>query len=99
VDGAGDLDGDGLDDVVVGAPSSGSENVYLVAGGTTGSVSLGDADLVLTCQQANDLAGTDVAGRADANADGVPDLLIGAAEMGSPYDSGGAAYVVHGLGL
>ncbi|HEX5049490.1 MAG TPA: cadherin domain-containing protein, partial [Gammaproteobacteria bacterium] len=82
-----DVNGDGLGDLLVGAPASG--RVYqLVAGGTAAAaVSLAVADVLQGA--ALDQAGATVANAGDVNGDGVDDLLIGA-------PAGGRAYLVYG---
>jgi hypothetical protein len=100
VSGAGDVDADGHDDVLVGAysnngggPDSGA--AYLVLGPVTGTLELARADVKLVGEEANDWAGTTVSGAGDVDADGRGDLLIGAAYN----DEGGAAYLIYGGGL
>lgn len=95
--GAGDVDGDGLDDVLVGA-SGGAPGgaVYLVlADSLTSDLSLGDADYRLDGREADDEAGRAISGAGDVDGDGLDDVLVGA----SRQDAGrwrGEAYLVAG---
>ncbi len=89
--GGADLNRDGMADIVIGAPhnSAGGSDagaVYVVWGGGTGTVDLGlvaqgigGAKVVGT---AGSIAGASVAIGPDANADGTPDLMIGAPGLG-----------------
>jgi hypothetical protein len=85
----GDVDGDGLSDALVGAPSadiagSGTNGeAYVVSGPTTGDVDLADADVVVHGTSAGYLGLAFAVG--DVDADGQSELLIGA-----PTDEGGA---------
>jgi hypothetical protein len=95
VAGAGDVNGDGLSDVVIGANSAGGDNGagYVVFGKTGGSaVELSDVvegigGFVIKGAVSGDLAGGDVAGAGDVNGDGLSDLLVGAngADDGTHY--------------
>jgi hypothetical protein len=94
VSGAGDLDNDGLPDLITAAiPLSGDDEILIVYGGLSGTRSVPDATLVGEADvrrtgQALD-AGLDVDG------DGLPDALIGA-----PGFSGfGRAYLLLGGGF
>lgn len=94
--GVGDIDGDGLDDVLVsGQPDEDRGKAWLVLGkNLSGSMSLDDADIVLTGEAEGDKAGwTTAAG--DLDGDGVPDLIVGAPNA---RDSG-AVYIIYGSGL
>jgi hypothetical protein len=79
---AGDIDRDGRGDIAVGAPGSDargdkSGRAYVFSGAT------GAALLTLDGQAAGDLFGTAVAGLADLDGDGYPDLAVGARNAGT----------------
>ncbi len=102
VDFAGDVDGDGIGDIVVGAYASdrGARDAgaaYLVLGPVGGDLSLADADLILTGEAEDDYAGAEVDGIGDYDGDGTPDLLVGAHQDDDGGANAGAAYVVSGL--
>ena len=101
VSGAGDVNGDGYDDLVIGAPGEASAGTlsgatYLILGSPSGASSKGlaNANAKLTGEAKYDTSGSSVSGAGDVNGDGFDDLVIGApAAHGS-----GAAYVVLGSG-
>ncbi len=105
VSNAGDINGDGFDDIVVGAPRAGAGGSYIgasyvVFGKSSGFSSAldlsaldGSDGFVINGVAMNDQSGIAVGAAGDVNGDGVDDLVIGAFQA----DSGkGAAYVVFG---
>ncbi|ACC83711.1 beta strand repeat-containing protein [Nostoc punctiforme] len=104
---AGDINGDGLDDLIIGAPGAdpnGSESgqSYVVFGSSTGfSSSLNLSDLngangfAINGIAANDFSGN-VSSAGDVNGDGIDDLIIGASGADSNGSQSGQSYVVFG---
>jgi hypothetical protein len=99
VAGAGDLNGDGYADLIVGAfgvpgsDSRGEAYVYLGSGSTIAS----SPAFTLTGQADDDYFGRSVAGAGDVNGDGYADLVVGAWGVPGGGDRG-AAYVYLGGG-
>ncbi|WP_293006128.1 integrin alpha [Nitrosomonas sp.] len=96
---AGDVNGDGLADVIVGAPNAGSS--YVVFGKATGfsatlDLSSLDGSNGFRLEGELDGAGFSVSGAGDVNGDGFADLIIGA--PGGSLNGGysGSSYVVFG---
>ncbi|MDP2317239.1 MAG: MopE-related protein [Pseudomonadota bacterium] len=95
----GDLDGDGLDDLLVGAPgvddgAMGAGAVYLFGGPVTGT-STADADQTWLGEAENDnVGGAMVAG--DFDGDGLQDLVFGAPYESSAGALAGAVYLLLG---
>jgi hypothetical protein len=95
----GDVDGDSLDDLLVGAryndgAASNAGAAYFIFGGAlTGNLSLGVADAIRTGDGADEHAGVEVAAAGDVDDDGFMDALVA-----SDQGSGGAAFLILGLG-
>ena len=90
-----DLDGDGLDELLIGDPEAGSSYsspcgaAFLAWGGTTGSVVLHtttDRWQGSTCSVPYTDLGMDVAAAGDLTGDGTPDLVLVDAGSSSPLD-------------
>ena len=101
---AGDFNGDGLDDVIVGAlrdDNSGSDSgsAFIFFGGVTGTKSAdADADVILNGQSAGDLFGISVASAGDFNGDGLDDVIVGASGDDNSGESSGSAFIFFGEG-
>lgn len=96
-DSAGDLNGDGLADVVVSAPysDSGSGIVYIYYGSTTrrSSVTTTLADATITNDGSSTYLGLSVAGVGDVNADGYDDIMLSSS---GPMSGSYNAYLFYG---
>ena len=99
VNGAGDVNNDGYDDVVIGALgiSSYTGKTYVYMGGPFG-VSATPAT-TLTGPITYGTFGDAVAGAGDVNGDGYDDILVGACLDEDGGTAAGAAYLVLGAGL
>ncbi|MEM9119174.1 MAG: hypothetical protein AAGD09_15020 [Cyanobacteria bacterium P01_F01_bin.56] len=109
VSGAGDINGDGIDDLIVGAPFAAPNGnflagtSYVVFGSDQGfSASLelsaldGTNGFVLNGIDASDRSGDSVSGAGDINGDGIDDLIVGATNADPNGNNSGESYVVFG---
>ncbi len=102
IHGIGDIDGDGLGDLVIGDPAVGNTDgrAYVVFGKTDSApivlTQLGDAGFTIEGEDSWDLVGYSVDGAGDVNGDGIVDVIVGARGAGPNGDGSGAAYVVYG---
>lgn len=102
VSGLGDVNGDGLADILIGAPRS--DSAYVVFGkADTAEVDLADVangvgGYHIIAENVGDLDTMSVAGGADLNRDGIADLVIGASANAEGGANAGAVYVVWGGG-
>jgi hypothetical protein len=99
--GAGDVDGDGFDDLLIGAPGSDADGTssgaaYLFYGPIDASASLSTADVRLTGEMTGAYAGASVSAAGDVNADGLADVLVGAPGNWAGANNSGAAYLMYG---
>ena len=93
---AGDVDGDGLADVLLGASGESAMGddaggAYLVLGPVSGAVSLDDAHAHLLGEGSGHQAGFAVGGGVDLTGDGYADLLVAA-----PFNDAGVVYLCFG---
>lgn len=105
VAGAGDFNGDGIDDVILGAPEAGSLDrssagaAYVVFGRRSDAaidLATDPNTMVLRGPSSHSSAGQSVAGTRDVNHDGFDDIVIGAPGYHANGGFSGAAYVVWG---
>ena len=108
VSSAGDVNGDGIDDLIIGAfgaspNGSQSGQSYVVFGNSTGwgatldlSTLNGTNGFAINGIAANDLSGNSVSSAGDVNGDGIDDLIIGARDADPNGSSSGQSYVVFG---
>jgi len=106
VAGAGDVNGDGYDDFLIGAPQhdaiepSDEGKTYLILGRQAADwgndVNLANAYASFTGENAGDWSGTSVAGAGDVNSDGYGDFLIGAPGNSEGGNSAGQTYLILG---
>ena len=108
VSGAGDVNGDGYADLIVGAyqgddGGSNAGEAYVVFGKQDGfgrvidlsSLAAGDG-FIIRGDAPYDNAGYSVSGAGDVNGDGFADLIVGASEGNDGGDNAGAAYLIFG---
>ena len=87
--GAGDVDGDGVDDLWIGAPSNtGNQGAaYLLSGPVSGTRALSSADEKILGTAAYEGLGWDIRAPGDVDGDGYHDVFLGA-----PWESTGGTY-------
>jgi hypothetical protein len=103
---AGDIDGDGYDDILVGAWASGDGaeyhrgSAYIVWGGdgdlTTDLASLGDKGLEIIGTERGAFTGYTIDGAGDVNSDGYDDFIIGADGTDEVGNDSGVSYLIYG---
>ncbi|HYC61886.1 MAG TPA: integrin alpha, partial [Thermoanaerobaculia bacterium] len=99
VSGAGDVNGDGYGDVIVGAyfydNGQNDEGAAFVYHGSAGGVDA-TADAQLESNQVSAQFGISVSGAGDVNGDGYGDVIVGADFYDNGQSDEGAAFVYHG---
>ncbi len=101
VSAAGDVNGDGYSDLLIGAYTESSISkysgaAYIVHGPVTGEMSLASADAKLLGENERSVAGFNLTGLGDMNADGFDDFVVGAMLASSAFGDAPVAYLVHG---
>ena len=105
VSSAGDINNDGYDDIIIGAPEADNRKgeSYVVFGKATGystSLNLSDLDgangFVINGIDESDWCGVSVSSAGDINNDGFDDIIIGALGADPNGDISGESYVVFG---
>ena len=105
VSSAGDVNGDGYDDIIIGAfgndeGGGGAGKTYLIIGKATGwamDTPLSQANASFIGENAGDASGYSVSSAGDVNGDGYDDMLIGAyGNDEGPFDFFGKSYLVFG---
>ena len=101
VSGVGDVNGDGYDDFLIGAPGDGGPGkgkVYLILGNSAGrwEKNLSNASASFVGEPAGDLAGYSVSGAGDVNGDEFDDFLIGDCYNNEKGSKAGKVYLILG---
>jgi len=102
---SGDMDSDGIDDLVLGAPEADSSTtsstgaVYLFTDVLSGTLGVSAATAVLEGESGGDYASAAVSIAGDVSGDGAADLLVGAPYSDRFYSDGGLVYVQYGGGI
>jgi hypothetical protein len=103
VSGAGDLNNDSYDDVIIGAPSAGDGRSYIIFGGplTSGvmiqlSDGFSEGFTIIGATSSTEAAGWSVSGAGDVDGDGKTDVIIGAPQAST---AAGKSYIIYGKAL
>jgi len=105
---AGDINGDGLDDILFDAANvnSSTGETYVIFGSNRGfgadfslATMSADQGFKLSGESTGDKFGSSVSSAGDINGDGFDDLMVGASNVfvsGSSYGSDGSTYIIYG---
>ncbi|NBB16572.1 hypothetical protein GVN21_14510 [Caulobacter sp. SLTY] len=101
---AGDVNDDGYDDIIIGAPfgQNGTQYAYVIYGGTSFSAVIsapaldGIKGFIIQGLGGHDRTGWSVTGGGDVNGDGVDDILVTAVQASFDATAAGSVYVIYG---
>lgn len=96
MDGAGDVNGDGYDDIIISSLGNNGE-IYLIFGKNTGwsrNTSLSNSDASFLGESTN--SGRSVSKAGDVNNDGFDDIIIGAQTNSESHGNAGQTYLILG---
>ncbi|WP_353930743.1 DUF4114 domain-containing protein [Okeanomitos corallinicola TIOX110] len=108
VSNAGDINNDGFDDLVIGAPNAYTTNngkpgqTYIVFGSSNFNANFnlnnldGSNGFVINGNRIEDYSGLSVSSAGDINNDGIDDLIIGAPQATPNGTNSGQAYIIYG---
>ena len=107
VSSAGDINNDGFDDFIIGAPQNNDAGIdagsaYVIFGkaGGFGSIDLTNLQpsngFIIRGDLAYDNAGRSVSSAGDVNGDGFDDIIVGAPSGDNAFPNAGEAYVIYG---
>ncbi|MBI2027483.1 MAG: FG-GAP repeat protein, partial [Deltaproteobacteria bacterium] len=103
VSGAGDVNNDGIADVIVGArydddggDSSGVAFIFYGSTNLAASIDASAANVKLIGEDTNDQFGISVSGAGDVNNDGIADVVVGARYDDDGGDASGVAFIFYG---
>lgn len=98
VAGGGDVNFDGFDDIVIGAPgnNSNSGSIYIILGNDPipDFLNASDSDVIITGESAGDKFGSSVSIAGDVNFDGFDDVIVGSPGF---FSETGYAYIFQGM--
>ncbi len=99
--GAGDINADGYDDIVMGAPRFGEHRtgeVYILYGGSEqlAGGEIADEGQHFSGEAEYDETGTSVSAAGDVNGDGFADIIIGSPGNDTTDDNAGTVYIIFG---
>src|SRR5438093_12312170 len=98
---AGDVNGDGVQDLIVGAPSNDAVagfagRAYIFYGPFTGNINAADANAIISAEAFGDNLGFSVASAGDVNNDGFDDIIVGARSNDKRGIQAGRVYLFYG---
>jgi len=88
--GAGDVNGDGSNDLLLGSSEQSADRgaIYLVHGPVSGTELLTSAHVKISGDETSDFFGASLDGMGDINGDGAGDVLVGGSGIGAAQDGG-----------